>query len=322
LLTRFIAEGNFPWLAAKARYEILSLSPRESRRAIDWDHLVRAAVDAERLDDALKHAEAALAAGARDGRQFERERIRVELLLRLDRAGEAVDAARQWAGGNISGESLAVMAQLLAEHDKKQAADGLFARALAQEDLAPPQRCSLLWRRADVHEGLPRWHILLQAAALMPADSPQRSRSLATLTEELNRPIHAEIAATLAAAAKDPQVKARLLLRQADLTSDPVVAANLCWEIYQADQLGDDQFRWACLVWNQAKQPKRVIRASQQWLRSGKRLRSSDRYVLADAYRTTGRKQDARRAATSDPKPAPPTAGQRPVRPRGMGGFF
>ena len=139
-LGRFIAEGNFPWLTAAERYEIVSLTPLAGRSAVDWDHLVRLATAAGRLSDALKHAGGALTAKARDGRQFERERIRVDLLLQLHRPDEAEAAVRRVAAGGTvnaeqlgTAEQLGIMAGLLAQYGCKQSADQWFGRALADE---------------------------------------------------------------------------------------------------------------------------------------------------------------------------------------------
>ena len=121
----------------------------------------------------------------------------------------------------------------------------------------------------------------------------------------------------MAGRTSDPQLKAALLLRQAELSDDLDAQADLYWQVYQSGQLPENQFDPAYRAWNAAKQPERVIEAAEQWLRSGKPL-SRQTTALADlvtAYRAVGRDRDAQRAATSDPEP-PASGPPAPNNPR------
>ncbi len=159
----------------------------------------------------------------------------------------------------------------------------------------------------------------------MPADSPQWGQCVAVLNAELRDPAHAEIAGTLARQTQNAPLRAKLLIRQAELTPDPAAAADLVWEIHQSGSLPEGRFPWACSRWTQAERGDRVIQAAEEWLRSGKALPSPVAKALADAYRAADRARDARRVATRDPEPAGgsnlPASGTDP-RGRFPRGFF
>jgi hypothetical protein len=301
LLTRFIADYRFSWLSKQERYEILSSMPGKLRQAADWDHLVEAAIDTAEWEAALGHVEAALAAGGDDGRRFERQRLRVELLLKLGRRDAAVEAARRWAASDKpAAGQLATMGELLAQSGCQKPGDAMFREALALEH-SPEPRYNLLRRRAELLQGIPRWQILLEAAALEPADSPKRQECIEAVTGELEGPQNAEVAAMLAEQTRDPQLRAALWIRQAELTADSERAAKLAWKVEQAGQLDDEHLTWAFELWDEAGQSPWTIQVAQERLRAGGDLPPLARGELARAYRAVGRPQDARRADTFDP---------------------
>ena len=98
---REVNEGNFPSLSPAQHYAILSALPAKALTAADQDRLAALAAEAGRLDEALAHAQAALSRD-KGGRRFERHRAVVELLLKLERAGEAEETARRWAADGRS----------------------------------------------------------------------------------------------------------------------------------------------------------------------------------------------------------------------------
>jgi hypothetical protein len=287
--------------------------------AADWDCLAAAATDAGRLEEALLHAQTAMARSS-GSRQFDRHFNLVELLLRLEKAGEATDAAKRWAAApSPTPEQRAAMAELLAKYGRREPADELFAQALAAKDLAPQQRYGILCRRAMIHQGLDRWQILLDAADAVPADSVGRRQCLELVVTELSEAGHAEVAGQLAKRTRDPQLKSGLKIRQAELTVDFAVAADLYWQIYQAGGLAETNFYLAFLAWNHAIQPQRVVEVAELWLRSGKRFSEPYAHLeLAHAYRLLGRDADAQRLSTGDPEP-PSTPNAAPGRPRVRG---
>ena len=318
LLTRFVAEGNFRSLSSAERYAVLMSQPIEHlKSAADWDCLARAATEVGKLDEALEHARAAVSRGG-DSRQFERRYVVVELLLRLEKAGEAVEMAKQWAAdAKPTFEALATMAELLAKYGRRPTADELLVRALATKNLAPLQRFGLMCRRAVIHDGQERWRMLMDAAEIVPTDSPGRRQCLEMILADVNAPSQAEVAGQLAGQTQDPRFKAGLLLRQADLSESLQTRADLDWQVYQAGQLPQDRFYSAYALWNHTKQHKRVIEAAEERLRSGKPLaRQTELQELEMAYRAVGRHHDAARAATSDPEP-PAKESSPPRRNRG-----
>jgi hypothetical protein len=215
------------------------------------------------------------------------------------------------------------MGEILAKYGQKAKADKLFTQALNQGDLEPGRRYDLLVRLANIHGGLRRWKALVEAASLQKVDSAARRECLDTVLTELNRPLHSEIAGSLADAAKDPQIELDLRLRQAELTPDWNESSQIVWEIYESGRLPDGRLAWACGRWNGADQPKRVIEAAENWLRSGRPLPDDVPIQLEAAYRSVGRTSDAERAATSDPEPTPAASAMPTRNPAQRGaGFF
>ena len=219
----------------------------------------------------------------------------------------------------VAAPQLAAVADVFAQFDAKTPADAFFARALDVQNLTADQRYDLLWRRAAVNAGLPRWRCLLMAAALAPAGSTQRAQCVQIVLKELDQPIHAATAATLAGETKDAALQAAIVLRQAELSPDPAVSGGLAWQLYQDGRLPASSLLWACQQWS--GKPGRVIAALERDLRAGKDLAKEQAEVLEQAYRAVGRTLDARRAATSDPAPVPPASSQRQL-PMGGGGMF
>ncbi len=218
------------------------------------------------------------------------------------------------------------MAELLAKYGRRQPADRLFVQALAAKGLAAREQFGLLCRRAEINQGPKRWRILMDAAAAAPAGSPGRRQPVEAILAELTEPGQMEIAAELAGRAPGAEVKAALLLRQAELTDDADAQAELYWRVYTSGQLPENQFDAAYRAWNAARQPQHVIEAAEQWLRAGNSfaLNTTALVDLAVAYRAVGRDRDAQRAATGEPEPSPlqrPSPGRSHRSGRGTGGM-
>jgi hypothetical protein len=322
-LARFVGEKKLTWLEPRERYEILLARPEALRGAADWEHLARAAAESGLWKEALEHLEKALATPVLDARRFPCERLRVEVLFRLNRLEDAIRAARRWSSRpGASAEQLASMAELLADCRQVACADELFRQGLDRPGLPADERFGLLWRRAAIHRGRPRWQILLEAATVVPAGSPARQRTMSALTSELNDAEYAPDAGALAQGTGDPQLRAQLRLRQAELSSAPSEAADLLWGLYQDRRLPEDRLEWAGSTWNRAGQPQRTIEAIEAWFRAEGEFPPAVLPQLADAYRAAGRAADARRATTSDElSPASPT-NSTPGRSPSGGGMF
>jgi hypothetical protein len=297
LLTRFVGM-YFQWLTPEERYDLLRQMPRDARRPLDWDQLAQAAMEAHQWEEALAATEIMLAAEP----TWEHHRRHVELLLRLGRSDAAVTVARQWAAGEgVTPHQCATMAELFARHGGHACANELFDRALAH-DISRYERYALLRRRANLLKGLPRWRLLLEAAALQPADSPDRGACIGTVLSELDFP-QFEIAGQLADASPSPDLRAALRLRQAELAPDDATTAELLWQARSSDWFSPAHFHFACRLWNNQHQPDRVVHLAEAHLRAGSALSETICVELARAYRQLGRPRDARRAETADALP-------------------
>jgi hypothetical protein len=317
---RFIAQSSFPSLRPDEVYEILGRQPVASRSGADLEQLARAALAANRLQDALGHAEAALKKSQDTPDALRQERLRIEILLRLgqrDKAGR--EAQSVVSRPETPPAETAELAILLARHGMNQVADSFFKKALTDKDLAGPARGALLLRRAEVQTGLARWRSLLAAAQLAPRTTPEWSRHFEQLLGELSAPADAQAAAILAAETKAAGLRSRLLMRQAELAIDANLAADLAWQVHQMQKLPADQIAWACGLWNAARQSGRTIEVLENRLRRSKTLDKEELKELATAYRHANRPIDAQRADTTPPPTPPQQPGQAQPMPGGFG---
>ena len=304
-LLRFVTEGNFPSLTASERYAVLSLQPESTQTAEDCDRLADAAIAAGKQQEALRHAEAALARGGKDDREFQRVRRRTELLLRLERVEEAVSDALEWvAEEKRPPHVLCSMAELLASHAQVAEAEQLFASALQSDKLTDEERYTFLRRWAAARQGVARCEKLLEAAAIKPSGSPEWRECVDRIRNELQTSANADAVGQLATRTKDAELAAELLILQSELTPDTGLAAEILWKLYRAGQLDDVRLGWACQIWNLAEHPQRVIEACESTMRAGRRLPVAALAELAIAYTAEHRDVDAHAQASQDTEPA------------------
>lgn len=316
-LARFMAQGDFPGLSPVETYELLARQPAAQRTAADWERLAYAAFQAERYEQALAHAQSAIAAYKPQAHPWSLEKTRLWALLALgnkEQASALVAAWNdKWPGSPIDRLEAA---DRLAAHGLKEQAQRVYDQALAAPGLGPTTRADLLRRRADVQVGLARWRSLLEAAHLTMQSQEKATKAAAkdarqgqepafmplsfnVLLSELDHAADAAAAATLAAEAKHPLLRTYLLIRRAQLTPDPQVAAQVLEQAANLGPLPDEFVPWACSQWIAAGRHAMVIRELEGRLRTGKRLWESELALLEQAYRTLGREQDALRAASS-----------------------
>lgn len=316
-LTRFIAQGDFPGLTPLELYELLARQPPAQRTTADWERLAHAALEAGRHEQALSHAQSAIAAYRPALHPWALEKVRLLALLALGKKKEtsALVAAwtDTWPGAPLDRVEIA---DRLAAHGLEVQAMQVYNRALASPALLPRVQADLLRRRADVQVGLPRWRSLLEASRLV-LESHEKGENVARkqgpplpapfvmpvafriLLAELEHPDHAASAAALAAEAKHPVLRSYLLVRQAQLTPDPQVAAEVLEQAAKIGPLPDEFVPWACSRWNATGRHRVVIRELEAWSRAGKRLSETHLAFLEQAYRAAGREKDALRAASS-----------------------
>jgi len=313
-LARFLAQGHLPDLSAVETYELLARQPAQQRTPADWQRLAQAALEAGKHEQALAHAQSAMAAYRPKPHPWALEKVRLLALLALGRNEEARGLVAawtdQWPGPPI--ERVEVAGRLAA-HGLKEQAVRVCDQALATPGLTPAVRAELLGRRAEAQVGMARWRTLLEAATLlMPMLEKDRGKAARepllrsprpspfyTLLFELNSAHDAAAAAALAAEAKSPLLRMHLLICQAELTPDPQVAADALQRAATLAPLPDEYVVWACRQWNAVGRPAEVIRELEGRLRAGKRLWEGGYDLLEQAYRAVGRELDAMRAASS-----------------------
>ncbi len=313
-LTRFIAQGEFPGLTASQTYELLARQPVAQRTAGDWERLAQAALQAERYELALSHAESASAAYRPAPHPWSLEKTRLLARLALGQKDQAAALVAAWTDKwPATPIDRVEIADRLAAHGLKAEAAQVYDQALATPGLALGVRVDLLRRRADVQTGLARWRSLLEAASLILDDEKEESHQQAAtspscplppapfqvLLAELNHPRDAAAADALAAEARHPVLRTYLLVLRAQLTPDPEASAAALDQAAKLGPLPGEFMSWACTRWNATGRHVQTIRQLEGWLRAGQTLWETHLALLEEAYRATGREQDALRAASS-----------------------
>ena len=114
---------------------------------------------------------------------------------------------------------------------------------------------------------------------------------------ELSRPEHAEVAGQLAEGTSDSETSRRLLVRQAELTTDADNAADICLLVCR-DQLPEGvTLDWVAQGPNRAERYEQTIAMAERELRAGKVISVNALEELGHTYQSIGnKKQESGRA--------------------------
>ena len=97
---------------------------------------------------------------------------------------------------------------------------------------------------------------------------------------------------------KSPDLLRELTIRQAELTDDRELAADLCLKLDEKQPFGPDRLTWAIRRLAADDRNADVVRILERHLRSGDRLTRKETSALIHAYVRLKRVKDAQRAAT------------------------
>ncbi|MFT5523160.1 MAG: hypothetical protein ACI9HK_001104 [Pirellulaceae bacterium] len=335
-LTRAITAENFPLVPPTTLLEIGELQPVETRTYGDWYRLAGLAQaagnfgnsskehDPKYRDDALRKAMDFVTRAKGEHAFITDVTIRnIELLIQRRNYTAAQRLSNELSQQKCPVEKLIRTATLWSEIGETTFADTLLLNAPDQGESAQQQ---FLSARAGFHSGRERWSLLVQLAASLPSDSSRRQLQIQRITAEMNRPVHAAIAAELAASTGDLEIKNTLRLRQAELLTDPQAKAELCWQLLKQGAVPSKQFAWACEQLNAGMQPERAIEQLEKELHQ-RRLNREELRQLAKAYIEVERQFDYHRTQQQDTEPNRPEL-NRPVPRRRRrndplpGGFF
>ena len=172
--------------------------------------------------------------------------------------------------------------------------------------------------RAELLSGRDRWALLIEFAEAFPSDAPQRKTQLARVVEEINTNAHVAVAGELASMTSDSEIRDRLQLRQAELTTRPKEKADLCWELIQRGAMPQANLAWACKQLNAGNRSANVIALLEAEIRRRGRLPRKEIVQLGNAYAEEERGIDFERCLIQDVVPKPPA----PPTPQFRGGFF
>jgi hypothetical protein len=141
---------------------------------------------------------------------------------------------------------------------------------------------------------------MLQALRAAPANSGLRGQVVDQMLSDLTRPEHAATAGELAARTDDATARIRLTVRQAELTQNVADSARICWKLYEAHELPEQNLDWAVDRLIRGKMSSNAIDLVENRLRRRLAVPPELRRLLAEAYESEGRRQDALRAHASD----------------------
>ena len=191
--------------------------------------------------------------------------------LRLGRRAMPSRPPARHAGGTAwpaSGAATALrrngptLAELLAKHGHRRAADELFAIALRPVIWGRLARHALLRQRAGsapaCRAGKP-WR--------KPPRCCRRHAAGAARRRSAGRVERAHAGRRGRRAGQRRRSAVHLRLRQAVLCPDPVRAGDILWQLSQSEELPKERFSWAWHLWNDTKRGDRVIHAAELWLR-------------------------------------------------------
>jgi hypothetical protein len=324
-LIRNMADGAFRHVSARNMHSVLLSIPEQQRTATDWDRLARMAANSGQPVAALAHLKAAIAADAPRGETFDRIRLQIQLLLDAKQLPAALQLAQRTMNrDDIPVGGLPNLVDLFSRSGTRESVNSLIAAALARKSTVESDREQLLTRRAETETGLARWRTLVEAASLLPVDSPARHKTVGKVFQEIAKTEDPSPASALAEETKDRQIGTALLLAQADFEvrqGNSKVAADIWWKLYEEHELPVARFSLFVSHLHRARQHERVISFVEDRLRNGETVDISViESVLPLAYDAVGRHNDAKRARTT-PRPV---ESRRPQdqRMRGGGGFF
>lgn len=303
---RWVAPVLFARLTPADAFAFLSQQPADSRTPDDHERLGWAAAAAGRNADGLRHLDAVKSAPA----SFARESLRIGLHLRLERAAEAERLALAWTKAHPDCEQAVALAGLLFDHERPASAARVLEQSLAQPGLANALQGELHLCLAGCLAGQERWRHLVAADDLIGESTAavlRRERWTLPARDQLFRELtDPEVAGQLASLAKQADLRIPLQVRQARLTRNMTGAAAIYARLQDAGELPRGELWAACDAWNRTGQHGRVVAELESRLRNHTALSSVELLEMRTAYESTGRRQEAMRAGTSDPIPPPP----------------
>jgi hypothetical protein len=300
-LVEFIAEGDFANLTPAEKYDVLGRQPAATRTADDAERLALAARAADRPLEALTLVRAAASAPGADVGFLVRERLEIDLLLRLGRTAEAIARIEPLAVEPPTNlDRLTDLFDLLVRHRQNATADRLYSRLLDAKSLSTETRWSLLVRQAETRQELSRWRALLMAAQQAP-QAVARRQLVEQVIEEIREAGRGEAAHTLATEIGDRQTQERLLRCQLQLAASQRVRADIYWRLFTTGRLRSSDVDRACAALEWASRPEQVAAVCENVLRSGESLTGRQCDWLAQAYRDLRRPADAARVESEQP---------------------
>ena len=301
-LTRLIGRDLFPFVSDEDYHRLLQRQPEVTRTAADLERLARAAKQVGLPEQALAHISAALDPTRGEPRNFDRELLRLELLLQLASWAKGVAAAQAVADDAASlPDELAQMANALARAEQPREADALLAQAIAHPRAMPWQQLQYTLRRAALTSRMPRYRLLLAAAEQFPkAPRTWSQHALDLLLRELYEARDALAAAQLDEVANGDEAHVALRLCRAELTDGVGRKGELAAELLKSRQIPADKLAWCLQCLNAAGRYQETIAEVERMLRADMAVSFDLQQTLASAYHAVGRDADALRASTED----------------------
>jgi hypothetical protein len=305
-LIRWFNPTFFPALGASGLYELLAEIPEDQRSLEQWDQLAELAHSARRYDLALQAVSRAAARAGEGPTSAPRRILQIELLLRANRAVEAKSLAEPLVSERVEVTTQCEAADLFYRFHQPEIAAALYRRVLDREDLPREERVHVLAREALWLAGPPRWRRLFDAEEALPEGHPDGGLYVGTIVQEVSRSQDDPLLGQLAAESQSPNVRRKLLLRQAEITSDPQVAAQIALDLFRSRQLPRGRHLWMFDLLFKAQRNSEIISLLEPRLRKGEPIEGDLLQWLSAAYRDAGRTTDARRAESHTRDVPPP----------------
>jgi len=288
----------FPSLGSAGLLQLLLEIPAQERSLVACDQIAELAMTSRREREALPAIARALELDP-NGPQVSPRRLRqIECLLRLHDAAAAQQVAQPARDAATSTTAHCEIADLFYRYDQPELAAVWYQQALAEENLPDDERAQLLARQALWLTGESRWRKLFEAQQFVSDKSRDGELYLSTLLQEVASPAQAKFLMQLADAAQKPRPRRGLLVRAAEITDDPQLAAKLAYDLFQERELPRGRMPWMISKLLDAGRGKDVVPLLELRLRQGDPLDKTLLNYLANGYRQLGRLVDAQRAST------------------------
>ena len=174
----------------------------------------------------------------------------------------------------------------------------LFDKYRQTPNLTRVEKAESAYRQALwLTKGEARWRLMLEASL---EQSMATSHVFETILAEADQPEDAEVLGKLADEFPSQPLQTRLRLRQAEVTTDTRIAAEIVSKLLSENRLPGPLTIWAVGILERDGRSQDIVNLLERRLRQQQKLDKRLLSALSVAYQSLSRPLDSRRAATEE----------------------